>query len=53
VAEVRNILDKQVQDRMKLREKQLKEKQDFDQMILANARKEIEAEDRKVKEREM
>jgi len=49
---VRSVLDKQVQDRLIMREKQLKEKQDFDRRILDQARFELELEEKKRKEKE-
>jgi hypothetical protein len=49
---VRSVLDKQVQDRLIMREKQLKEKQDFDRRILDQARFELELEEKKRKDKE-
>lgn len=49
---MRSVLDKQVQDRLIMREKQLKEKQDFDRRILDQARFELELEEKKRKDKE-
>ena len=42
--EVRDVLDQQVKMRQVLREKSIKEKEDFDKRILEQARKELEVE---------
>jgi len=49
---VRSVLDKQVQDRLIMREKQLKEKQDFDRRILDQAKFELELEEKKRKDKD-
>ena len=47
VRQVREVLDQQVKLRAELREKQIKEKEDFDKRILDQARKEMDAEKKK------
>lgn len=49
---VRSVLDQQVQDRLQLREKQMKEKQDFDKRILDQAKFELDLEEKKRKDKE-
>ena len=49
---MRSVLDKQVQDRLIMRDKQLKEKQDFDRRILDQAKFELDMEEKKRKDKE-
>ena len=51
VKQVKDVLDQQVRLRAELREKQVAEQKDFDKRILDAARREMEEEQKKVKER--